>query len=87
MAKIFLDRERNLKFDLNALEIIEEMSGVSLDKAVETMNMKTLKVLLYSGLVHEDADLTLEKVGSMVTFENLQDVSIALNKCFKNLQK
>lgn len=48
MAKIFLDRERNLKFDLNALEIIEEMSGVSLDKAVETMNMKTLKVLLYS---------------------------------------
>ncbi|WP_304427740.1 hypothetical protein [Romboutsia ilealis] len=87
MAKIFLDRERNLKFDLNALEIIEEMSGVSLDKAVETMNMKTLKVLLYSGLVHEDADLTLEKVGSMVTFENLQDVSVALNKCFKNLQK
>lgn len=87
MTKIFLDRERNLKFDLNALEIIEEMSGTTIDKAVETMNMKTLKVLLYSGLVHEDADLTLEKVGSMVTFENLQEVSVALNKCFGNLQK
>lgn len=87
MTKIFLDRERNLKFDLNALEIIEEMSGTTIDKAVETMNMKTLKVLLYSGLVHEDADLTLEKVGAMVTFENLQEVSVALNKCFGNLQK
>lgn len=87
MTKIFLDRERNLKFDLNALEIIEEVSGTTIDKAVETMNMKTLKVLLYSGLVHEDADLTLEKVGAMVTFENLQEVSVALNKCFGNLQK
>ena len=87
MTKIFLDRERNLKFDLNALEIIEEMSDTTIDKAVETMNMKTLKVLLYSGLVHEDADLTLEKVGAMVTFENLQEVSVALNKCFGNLQK
>lgn len=87
MTKIFLDRERNLKFDLNALEIIEEMSGATIDKAVETMSMKTLKVLLYSGLVHEDADLTLEKVGAMVTFENLQEVSVALNKCFGNLQK
>ena len=77
MAKniIVLDKERELKFDLNALELVEEMTGVTLDKATENVSMKTLKVLLYSGLVHQDPDLTVDYVGSLVT------------NCFKNLQK
>lgn len=89
MAKniIVLDKERELKFDLNALELVEEMTGVTLDKATENVSMKTLKVLLYSGLVHQDPDLTVDYVGSLVTMENIKEVSEALTNCFKNLQK
>ena len=87
MAKVFLDKERELKFDLNALEMVEELTGKTLDKATESLNMKTLKALLYSGLIHEDKELTLDYVGALVTVENLKDVSKALNECFVNLQK
>ncbi|HBF7594790.1 TPA: hypothetical protein KOX39_003405 [Clostridioides difficile] len=89
MAKniVVLDKERELKYDLNALELVEEMTGVTLDKATENVSMKTLKVLLYSGLVHQDPDLTVDYVGSLVTMENIKEVSEALTKCFKNLQK
>lgn len=87
MAKVMLDREREIKFDLNALEMVEELSGQTLDKATKNLNMKTLKVLLFSGLMHEDAELTLEQVGALVTIENLKEVSNALNECFRNLQK
>lgn len=89
MAKntIVLDKERELKYDLNALELVEELTGVTLDKATEKVSMKTLKVLLYSGLVHQDPDLTVDYVGSLVTMENIKEVSEALTKCFKNLQK
>lgn len=89
MAKniIVLDKERELKFDLNALEIVEDMTGTTLDKATEKVSMRTLKILLYSGLVHQDPDLTVDYVGSLVTMENIKEVSEALTKCFKNLQK
>lgn len=87
MAKVILDKERELKYDLNALELVEELTGQSLDKATQNLTMKTLKVLLYSGLVHEDKELTMEAVGSLVNMDNLKDVSGALAECFKNLQK
>lgn len=81
-----LDKERELKFDLNALEMVEELSGTTLEKATENMSMKMLKILLFSALMHEDKELTLEHVGSLVTMQNMKEVSQALTECFKNLQ-
>lgn len=83
---IVLDKERELKFDLNALELLEDMTGTTLDKATENLSMRMLKTLLYCGLVHQDKELTPDYVGSLVTMENLKDVSKALTECFKNLQ-
>ena len=54
MVKITLDKERNLYFNLNSLEIIDELTGKSIDKITENMNMKSLKAIVYAGLVHED---------------------------------
>ena len=81
-----LDKERELKFDLNALESVEELTGTTLEEATKSMSMKMLKILLYSGLKHEDEELTLEYVGSLVTLQNMKEVSEALTNCFKNLQ-
>ena len=86
MTKIMLDKERELKFDLNALESVEELTGTTLEEATKSMSMKMLKILLYSGLKHEDEELTLEYVGSLVTLQNMKEVSEALTNCFKNLQ-
>ena len=83
---IVLDKERELKFDLNALELLEDMTGTTLDKATENLSMKMLKTLLYCGLVHQDKEITPDYVGSLVTMENIKDVSKALTECFKNLQ-
>ena len=48
--------------------------------------MKTLKALVYAGLVHEDKDLTVEAVGEMIGFEDIQVVSEAIGQAFGGLQ-
>lgn len=86
MVTITLDKERNLYFNLNSLEIIEDITGKSIDKITENMNMKTLKAILFAGLVHEDKDLTPEAVGDMVGFDDIANVSEAISKAFENLK-
>lgn len=79
-------KERNLFYNLNSLEIIEDITGQSLDKVTKNVNMKTLKVLVYAGLVHEDKELTLDAVGEMIGFGDIQRVSEAIGKAFGGLQ-
>lgn len=87
MVAISLDgKERNLFYNLNSLEIIEDNTGQSLDAVTKNMNMKTLKVLVYAGLVHEDKELTIDAVGDMIGFEDIQRVSEAIGQAFGGLQ-
>lgn len=81
-----LDRVRTLKFTLNSLEIIEDLTGQSLDKIGQSMNMKTLKALLYAGLVHEDKELTAERIGDMIEVGDLERVSQALSEALGGLK-
>ena len=83
---IDLDRERHLRFDLNALELIEDITGLSVAKVGENMKMGTLKAMLYAGLKWEDKSLKIEDVGAMVSMENLEVVSTKLGECFGNLK-
>lgn len=85
VVKIDLDKERHLYYNLNSLEKIEDLLGISIDKIGENLNMKALKVLLYAGLVWEDKKLTLDQVGDMVGFEDMEKVSEAINKAFEGL--
>ncbi len=86
MVTINLDKERHLYFTLNSLELIEDLTGTSIDKIGETMNMKTLKILLYAGLVHEDKGLTIDSVGDMIGIEKIEEVSKAIGEAFKVLK-
>lgn len=79
-------KERNLFYNLNSLELIEEITGQSLDAVTKNMSMKVLKVLVFAGLVHEDKKLTLDAVGEMIGFEDIQRVSEAIGKAFGGLQ-
>lgn len=80
LVKVMLDKERTLKFDLNALVDVEDNLGFSLAELEDKMSIKTLRVLLHAGLQHEDPELTLQDVGRMIDFENLSEVQEALSK-------
>ena len=86
MVKIVLDKERNLYFNLNSLEIIEDLTGKSIDKITENMNMKSLKAIVFAGLVHEDKSLTVEAVGDMIGFDDIARVSEAIGEAFGGLK-
>lgn len=86
IVTLVLDKERHLYFSLNSLEMIEDLTGVSIDKISENMNMKTLKAIVYSGLVWEDKKLTLDAVGEMIGFEDIEKVSEAIGEAFGGLK-
>lgn len=86
MVKIELDKERNLYFTLNSLEIIEELTGKTIDKLSEGMSVSMLKAVVYAGLVHEDKSLTVEAVGEMIGFEDIKRVSEAIGEAFEGLK-
>lgn len=69
---ITLDRERNLRLDLNAMAEFEEVTGISLftigDKLQEA---RYLRALLYSTLKSAGEKITIEEVGSEITMDNM----------------
>ena len=77
--KIKLDRERNLIFDLNAFEELENIYG-DLDTAFKSFQddkkkIKNVKNFLFAGLVHEDETLTPTIVGAMIGYNNLTQIT------------
>lgn len=86
MVKINLDKERNLYFTLNSLEIIEELTGKTIDKLSEGMTISMLKAVVYAGLVHEDKELTVDAVGEMIGFEDIEMISNAIGEAFGGLK-
>lgn len=64
---IELDKVRNLRYGMRALEIIEEMTGVKIGKLdMADLGIKDLKIILFAGLVHEDNKLTPDKVLELI---------------------
>jgi CO dehydrogenase/acetyl-CoA synthase epsilon subunit len=77
-ATITLDKERTIKFDLNALIDVEESLGFSLAELGDNMSIKAMRTLLTAGLRHEDEELTERLVGSLITMDNMKEVQEAL---------
>lgn len=80
-VKITLDKERTLFYDLNALVALEDQ-GIEVAKVSEGVKMSQVRGILWAGLIHEDKELTLEEVGSLVTIDNIQEVSDAIGTAF-----
>ncbi|KOA76595.1 hypothetical protein ADU78_05785 [Clostridium botulinum] len=79
-STVILDKERKVVYDLNALCSLEEKYG-SLDKAIEKVSpkeglpgMKDIRYMFYLGLKNDDETLTEEKVGSLITLNNIYDI-------------
>lgn len=79
-------KERHLHYNLNSLEIVEDITGLAINEAMQNVNMKVLKALVYAGLKWEDKSLTLEEVGEIISFEDIEAVSTAISKCFEGLK-
>ncbi len=73
---IDLDKRRYLRYDLNALALLEERFG-GLDEmaqAFERPSARTVRAVLHAGLVHEDPGLTEQQVGAMLTLAELPGI-------------
>jgi hypothetical protein len=71
---LHLDKVRTLKYDLNASAEFEDATGQSITEAFQSfddgtgkpkLSIKTIRALLWAGLLHEDENLTLRKAGEL----------------------
>ena len=66
---IRLDRVRTLKFTFNAFAEFETMTGQSIQGVFsdsESIGFNMMRNLLWAGLMHEDATLTVKKAGELM---------------------
>lgn len=77
---IMLDKERTIKFTLNTLIEVEDALGFSLAEMGDNITIRVMRTLLTAGLRHEDAELTEEYIGNLITMQNMAEVQDALGK-------
>lgn len=64
---ITLDRERNLRFDINAMCDFEDLRGRSAPEVLASPTISDLRAMLFVALRHEDEELTQKRVGELMT--------------------
>lgn len=87
---INLDKERHLKFNLNALIIAEKITGKKISELGAEdggMDLEFLRAMLYAGLKWEDKELTLDSVGDYIDMDNLGEVSEKLGEAMGGLKQ
>jgi hypothetical protein len=79
---INLDKPRTLRFGINALAKIEDVTGKPLMHLdLNSIGIKDLLAIVYSGLYHEDKNLTIDQVGDLIDeYSNLNDVAESVGK-------
>ena len=80
---VMLDKERHIRFDLNAFAELEEATGNTLTDSIDDIgkgSLKTVRTVLWAGLVWEDPDLTPQMVGACIGMHNLGEVTEALTQ-------
>lgn len=73
---IMLDRERNLRLDLNAMAEFEDLTGKSLFTIGEALQeARNLRALLYVAMKSAGEEVTLNDVGNMIGLHNFALIS------------
>lgn len=83
---ITLDKERHLRYDLNAYAELEDVYG-SVDAAVNKLqkgSVKAIRTVLWAGLIHEDESLTEKQVGAMLSMGDLEKLSKAVGEAMES---
>ena len=80
-VKITLDRERTMRFDMNAMVVFEAVSGKNVLKMNwQSMNITDIRALLWACLHGEDKALTLETAGSILSLATLDELTAKLQE-------
>ena len=71
-----LDKVRNFRYGMKAISTIEKKFKKPISKVdFENMTMEEIATIIWAGLVHEDKNLTVEKVMDLIDEKgNLQQV-------------
>lgn len=76
---VTLDRERELRYDMNALSELEaKFGGLQGIFEIET-SLANIRFLLWAGLIHEDDALTEKQVGKLADTTRLKEYSEAVS--------
>jgi len=90
MVEIILDKTRNLKYGMRAIDRVENKLNTKISKIdMNDLSMKELATFIWAGLAHEDNSLTPEKVMDLVDeYSNITEVTDklleAINQAFTN---
>ena len=81
-VSIMLDTRRTLCADLNAIAELEEKYGSYTEalKRISEGSVSAMRFFLWALLQHEDDTLTERQVGAMITMQNMDEVTDALQK-------
>lgn len=79
---IQLDKVRNFRYGMKALSLIEKKLKTTMSKLdMDTLSVEDTAVIIWAGLVHEDRDLTPDKVMDLVDeYSNMATVIEAMGK-------
>lgn len=79
-----LDKARNLKFNMKALALIEKKLNIKIGQIEQSgIGINEIAVILWAGLQHEDASLTIEKVMDLVDeHSSLDEAAEKIGKAF-----
>lgn len=81
-------KTRNLKFGYNALCALEGALGIPISdigkKLVGSVDLRTVRGLVWAGLIHESPEMTLDEVGNMLNDDlaRLGEVSTKVGDAF-----
>lgn len=90
LVDIILDKERHLKFNLNALILAEKITGKKLSELgnnEQAFDLEFLRAMVFVGLLSEDKDLTIEQVGELIDMENIEYVANKLGEAMQSLKR
>lgn len=82
---IQLDKSRNFRFGMKALVLIEKKLNVKVTNLdFDNLGIEDMATLIWAGLVHEDKDLTVDKVMDLIDdHSDMQTVFETMNKAFE----
>ena len=82
---IQLDKMRNFRYGMKAISLIEKKLGKPIGKIdLENLTMEDAAAMIWAGLVHEDKDLTPEKIMDLVDeYSDVQTVLTAMGEAFQ----
>lgn len=89
MSKVYmpfqLDKMRNFRYGMKALELIEDTLGMPISKVdFNSLTMKQLKVVIWAGLVHEDQSLKPDDVFELIDeYSDLDTVTGSMAKAIE----